>query len=583
MEKELEIQEIKGFIRRRKKAFIIAFLLIFMIGISIALLLPPIYTSEAMIRIEDQEIPENFVKSTITDYAEERIEKINQQILIRPKLLEIIDEFNLYPDSRDKKTPSELVKKIKKDISLQKIAAQWQNKEAGRPIAATVAFSLSFDGEDPVIVQKVANKLSKLYLEEDIKKRGKLAAGTTDFLKIELGRLGTEISRHEKIISDFKQNHLRELPDDRGYNLQAIARLERELDKADSRQQLLEERRVLLQAQLINVEPLTPIIISGENFALNPAERLKKLRLELMSLQSIYSEKHPDIRKKKKEIMKLEKQVMESDDHVEKIKRLKQLEVKLASAQAKLGSKHPDVKAIKSEIAILKKQVGNLATENFKAKVSEENPDNPFYITLKTQLETIGMEIKALQEDRRELTSDIDEYQKRIENAPVNEKELSALTRDYQQLKQKYAEISNKLMSSELVQQMEGKEKGDRFNITSPAYLPLEPSKPNRLMIIVLSFAFAIGISTAFVAFQEYIDNSIKTPNQLKQLTNTPIFSTISYVESDDEKREKRVKKLIWAAVAVTCVAIALLIVDQFFMELDQAWEVVVERIMLIA
>ena len=235
MEKELEIQEIKGFIRRRKKAFIIAFLLIFMIGISIAILLPPIYTSQAIIRIEDQEIPENFVKSTITDYAEERIEKINQQILIRPKLLEIIDEFNLYPESRDKRTPTELVKKMRGDIGLEKIAAQWQSKHAGRPIAATVAFTISYDGKDPVKVQEVADKLSKLYLEEDIKTRGNLAAGTTDFLKIELDRLGTEISRHEKIISDFKRNHLRELPDDRGYNLQAIARLERDLDKADSK------------------------------------------------------------------------------------------------------------------------------------------------------------------------------------------------------------------------------------------------------------------------------------------------------------------------------------------------------------
>ena len=348
------------------------------------------------------------------------------------------------------------------------------------------------------------------------------------------------------------------------------------------RLQLLEERRVLLQAQLVNVEPLTPIIISGENLALNPAERLKKLRLELMSLQSIYSEKHPDIRKKKKEIMKLEKQVIVSDDSVEKIKRLKQLEVKLASAQAKLGSKHPDVRAIKSEIAILKKQVGNLATENFKAKVSEENPDNPFYINLKTQIETIDIQVKALQEDRIELMSDIDEYQKRIENASVNEQELNALTRDYQNLKQKYAEISNKLMSSELVQEMEGKEKGDRFDITSPAYLPLKPSKPNRLMIIVLSFALAIGISTAFVAFQEYTDDSIKTPNQLKQLTNFPVFSNISYIENDEEKRKKRKRILILAGAAAVCVAIALLIVDQFFIELDQAWEVVVERIMLI-
>jgi len=583
MEKELELQEIKGFIRRRKKAFIIAFLLIFIIGVSIALLLPPIYTSEAMIRIEDQEIPENFIKSTITDYAEERIEKINQQILSRPKLLEIIDKFNLYPDIRDKKDPTELVKIMRKDIGLKKIEARWQSKHEGRPIAATVAFTLSYDGKDPVKVQEVAHKLSILYLEEDIKKRGNLAAGTTDFLKVELRRLGTEISRQEQIISDFKQNHLRELPDDRGYNLQRVERIERELDKSDNKLQLLEERRVLLQSQLINVEPLTPIIISGENLALNPAERLKKLRLELVSLQSIYSAKHPSIKSKKRQIAELEKKVLKSDDSVEKVKKLKQLEVKLASASAKLGPKHPDVKAIKSEIAILRKQVDNLVSENVMAKVSEEKPDNPFYITLKTQLETIEMQIKALHEDRLKLESDMEEYQIRIENAPIVEKELNVLKRDYDNLKRKYADISNKLMSSELVQEMEGKEKGDRFNITSPAYLPIEPSKPNRLMIIVLSFALAIGISTALVAFQEYIDDSIKTSNQLKQLTNFPVFSTISYIENDEEKRKKRVKILIWAGAAVFSVAIALLIVDQFFMELDQVWEAVVARIMMIA
>ena len=83
-------------------------------------------------------------------------------------------------------------------------------------------------------------------------------------------------------------------------------------------------------------------------------ERLKKLRLELASMQSIYSEKHPNIKKKKREIAKLEQEVKESEDSVEKIKKLKQLEIKLASAKAKLGSKHPDVKAIKREIAILK-------------------------------------------------------------------------------------------------------------------------------------------------------------------------------------------------------------------------------------
>ena len=127
MEKELELQEIKGFIRRRKKVFILSFSLLFMVGVIVALILTPIYTSQAVIRIEDQEIPENVVQATITDYAEERIEKISQQILSRPKLLNIIEEFNLYPELKDKETPTELVKKMRKDITIKTIAARMQN------------------------------------------------------------------------------------------------------------------------------------------------------------------------------------------------------------------------------------------------------------------------------------------------------------------------------------------------------------------------------------------------------------------------------------------------------------------------
>jgi hypothetical protein len=102
-------------------------------------------------------------------------------------------------------------------------------------------------------------------------------------------------------------------------------------------------------------------------------------------------------------------------------------------------------------------------------------------------------------------------------------------------------------------------------------------------MIIILSFVLAFGISTTLVAFQEGLDASIKTSNQLKQLTNVPVLSAISYIETDKEKRERRLKNLLWTCAALACGGIALLIVHQFVMELDQAWEVFVERIMMIA
>jgi len=581
MEKELDIQFIKSFIKRRKKGFLITFLISFMLGVIIALSLPPIYTSYAVISIEDQEIPTRFVQPTITEYAEERIEKIRQQILTREKILGIIERFNLYPDIKDKKTPSELVRMMRKDIGLKTIAARW--KQYGQTAAATVAFSLSYDSKDPAKAQMVADTLSNLFLEEDIKTRAKRSSGTADFLKAEQRRLEIEMRDQENKITEFKENHLREMPGDRGYNLQSIARLERELDQADTRLQLLQERKALLEAKLLLVEPLTPIVVGGHDLAINPAERLKRLRLELASMQSIYSEKHPDIRKKKNEIAKLEKEVNVSEDAVGKIKRLKQLELKLASATAKLGSKHPDVKAIKREITIMKQQVDNLVTENVKKAISEEMPDNPLYINLKTQLETIDMQFKALEQDKLTLSSKIEELQIRIENAPVVEKEYNVLKRDYDSLKQEYSGISNKLKNAELVQEMEGKEKGNRLRVTSSAYLPEEPSKPNRLMVIVLSFLLAIGISSGFALLRENFDDSIRTSNQLKQLTNIPVFSAISYIETSEEKRQRRVRNLIWAAAALSGIAIFLLIIDQYVIKLAQAWEVVIERIMMIA
>lgn len=583
MDKELELHEIRGFFRRRKKAFIVSFSVVFFIGVFIALVLPPIYVSEAVISIEEQQIPEKFIQSAVTDYAEERIEKISQEVLSRPNLIEIIEKFDLYSEEKDRKSKTELARMLHDDLELKKIEAQWQDKKGGRPIAAIVAFSLSYGGEDPVIVQQVTETLSKLYLEKDTKARGKRIAGTTDFLKSELNRLREEISKQENIIREFKQKHIRELPGDRVYNLQVISRLERELDNAENQLSLLQERKVLLQSQLANVEPLTPIVIGGEDLAINPAQRLKKLRLELASMRSIYSEKHPDIIKKKKEIKKLEKEVNASADSVGKIKKLEQLEVKYASLISKKGSKHPDVISTKKEIAILQQEVDKLITENAKQKISEEQPDNPIYITFKTQVETINMQIAKLEEKIPELATEINKYQIRIENAPMVEKEFNALQRDYEGLKLQYSELSNKLMNAELAQQVEGREQGARFNITSPAYLPGEATEPNRLMIIILSFLFAIGISSVLIISQEYLDNSIKTSNQLKQLTNIPVLTTISYVETENERHHRRIKYAVWAIATVSCIGLVLLFLDLFIIKLDQAWKIVLERIMMIA
>src|SRR5690348_874919 len=62
--------------------------------------LPDRYRSEAVILVVPQQVPESYVKSTVTTRIEDRLDSIQQQILSRTRLERIIEEMNLYPQER---------------------------------------------------------------------------------------------------------------------------------------------------------------------------------------------------------------------------------------------------------------------------------------------------------------------------------------------------------------------------------------------------------------------------------------------------------------------------------------------------
>jgi uncharacterized protein involved in exopolysaccharide biosynthesis len=590
MDTGLQLTDLKSIISRRKKGFWAVFMIILLAGVITAIALPPIYKSEAIIQVEEQEISEDFVQSTITDYMEERIAKINQHVLHRDNLLKIADSYNLYSDAKDRISNNEIAKKMKRDIILEPIVSDLQVQINNRNRSFNLAFTLSYQGKDPESVMKVTERLSNLFLEEDIKRRERVVSATNEFLQAEQKRLKFEISTQEKKLSEFKRAHLDELPDARGYNFQAILRLERELDNAESRLRLLKEKEMLLNSQLARIEPLTPIIVEGENVATNPNQRLKQLYLQLTSLRSLYSEKHPDIKKVKNEIRELETQVKTSDVSIVKVKRLQQLEGQLAEMQGIYGPNHPEIKAIKREISILKPEVALLMTETVKIKISEEKPDNPAYINLVVQINAFKMEMEAIGADKKQMLQDINRLQRRIEKTPFVEKELNVLMRDIDSAQTKYRDISNKLMEARVAGELESKQQADRVSIASSAYLPSKPFKPNRLLILVIGFVNAFVIATFFVAFREGMDDTVKNSDQIKSITNVPTLASISLIITDEDRRLKRKRNFLVGLAIFLAIGILLIIIDQFVisfddltMKIDQIWPIILERIKMIA
>ena len=583
MDKGYTAGEIKRFIKKRKKIFLVTFLVIFLAGIVTAISLPPIYRSESVIQVDEQQVPENFVQSTIDDYVDERIKKISQQVLSRQKLLEIIQQYGLYPEMKADSSDTEILAKIREDIAMENIVAEMKNKQSGKNFAVTLAFNLSYKGENPATVKQVTETLARLFLEEDQKRRQNMVSVTTDFLEVEQERLKNEIELHEKKIREFKEKHSRELPSDRDANIQAVGRLERDLDQAEMRIRFLEEKKLMLESKLLETEPLTPVLIEGDKMASNPYQRLKELYMQLTQLRSVYSDKHPDVKKMKREIAELEDKVQVSDVSKEKIKRLQYLETELASREAELGPSHPDIIALQKEIDRLSKEVDQLMTEKAKIQISEEKPDNPAYINLKTQISAVNMEIDANKRDQNEIIAEIGAYRRRIEKSPGIEKELNALVRDRELTQQKYNEISNKLMAAKLAGDLEGKQRGQRFSIATPAYLPAKPYKPNRRAIILIGLLVALGASFLLTAFQESLDKSIRDDDEIVKLTGAPVLSALSFTETKEEKGMRIFKNIFLLFVLISLGGLAIYGVDRYIVKINDLWPIIIERIQMIA
>ncbi len=575
------IINLKGVIRRGRKAFLIPFVLVLLLAIVTAFALPPVYLSKAKILIEGQQIPDGYVESTVTSYVEERLEMITQQIMSRANLLNIINKFGLFSDMRDRYTTEDIIEKVRDHIKMETIIADVTNKRSGRPSPATIAFTVSYEGKNPAVVQKVANELASLYLEQNLATREKSASNTTAFFQDQLDSLKKQIESLEERISRFKEKHIGELPEYSAINMQAINRLNRDLSNIDMQIRSLEERKVYLEGQLSSVEPLSPVVTENGKTMMNPAERLKYLRLELIRLQSVLSDRHPDVKNIKREIKELEATVGKTDESALEIKRLKDLEGKLAKMKGTLGPKHPDVIALTKEVEILSEKVRTGETRSAASAIAEEEPDNPAFINLKTQVASAELELQSLQREKERIRQEMAKYEQRIDNAPVVEMEYSKMTRDYNNAKAAYDELMSKLMAAKVAQGMEETQRGERFTIIDPAQFPERPYKPNRIAIMLIGFVLALGAGVGLAALRESMDMSVKSREELYELTGAPVLSTISMMETEEERRARLFKRAAFSLAGLGVMAVTLILVHIYVMPLDILWIKIQHRITL--
>jgi uncharacterized protein involved in exopolysaccharide biosynthesis len=192
-----------GLLKRRLPYFLIPFVLALLVGAAVTYLWPATYFSEGKILVQSQLIPTELVRPTVTSAAQERIQVIEQRIMTRDNLLEIVDKFKLFPERRTLMSPTELVDLMKKRIKIEPVTQQLfaRANSAQNP---TVIFTVGFEYSDPQAAARVANELMTRILNEDLRDRTSRAVDTTKFLAREVQRLQAETNVIDAKIAQAK-------------------------------------------------------------------------------------------------------------------------------------------------------------------------------------------------------------------------------------------------------------------------------------------------------------------------------------------------------------------------------------------
>ncbi len=517
---QLSLYDYLEILKRRWLLMLAIFVLVSLIGVSVALLLPPVYQSSGTILVESQQISEELIQSTITSVADEQLSIIRQRVMTRSVINDIIEKFDIFKEKKSSLTVTEQVELFKDNVKFTTTSsnASVGNKK-NKTKTNTLTFTIAFENKSPEIANKVANELVTLILNENVKNRTERASETTEFLAKEAAKLKKTLEEYEDRIAAFKQENSNALPEHLDLHMSQLERTNVKLQEIERDIKAYREEARYLEIEL-SAAKTVPVTEPGQsNINLSPQQRLALAETALQNLLTKYSEKHPDVRRKQEEIDTLKQEVAQSKGSGKSTVATNLADLEIARVQTKIN-------AVNDGIASLTKQQ------------------------------------KMLEEKRGELEN-------LILQTPQVQRAMTSLNRDYENTLKKYKEIQEKELEAKLTENLEQDKKAENFLLIEPPVLPEKPIKPNRQKIMLLGLLLALASSVGLIVLLEMLDQRVRSSDMLTSLLKERPLVVIPYVLTQKEILRKR--KFIFGSfiLFLVVIVIGLTLLHMFYLPLD--------------
>lgn len=487
--RELTMQDYMGILKRRFWLILVSTIALLGIGTGVSYVIPPQYVSQTLVLIEQQKVPEDYVKPVVNEDLNGRLASMKEQILSRSRLQPIIERYNLYPGNTY--TLDDRIALTQKAIGVKPIPA-------GPASHGIPGFFITFKARDARTAQQVCTEITSLFVSANLTARQESAEGTTSFLKQQLADSKTNLDEQDAKLAAFERKYIGKLPEQEASNTNTLQALTTQLDASTQVVSRMQQDETFLETMIaqhpqeaVHTDPVTGVTDD------NLKTQLKEALSQQEELEALYT---PD---------------------------------------------HPDVVAIRRKVANLRAEIAHSSEAPAKTTAAAAvHNDSPQLQQLKAQLRAAQQSLAGAKQEQARIQKQIGTYEARIESSPMVEEEYKQVTRDHETALQFYNTLLTKMNESSMATALEHRQQGEQFSIMDAANLPDSPTFPNRLMFAGGGFAAGLALGLALAAFFEYRDTSLRDERDIWAFTKLPTLAIISHVDdlsklSKESKRKK--------------------------------------------
>src|SRR5580704_3796984 len=484
--RELTMDDYLAMLRRRIKVILIPALVAPLAGFLVSYLFAAKYTSNSLVLVVGQKVPEGIVQSVVTEDLAQRIATLQQQVLSHERLQPMVERLGLAKPGEDADEAIEIIRNnmtVEPVITdLSQIASSGKKKPGqSSPVPG---FTVGYTARSARRAQLICNELTSLLLTENLRSREDVARGTTDFLSKQVEDTKRNLDELDSKLADFKKQYMGQLPGDEDNNLKILMGLNSQLEANTQTLSRAQQDKAYTESLLAQQLTAWKNSLSSNN-PQTLQQQLSQLQSQLIDLQARYTDDHPDVIKTKADIAEVKK--------------------KLAEANAP-----------------------NKSTDNVADKGPGSEP--PELRQLRLQVHQYEDLIVQGTRDQKRLTEEIALYQGRVSLSPAIEEQYKQMARNYENTQKVYQDLLADKSKSDIALKMEQQQEGEQMRMLNPANLPDLPSFPNRLLFAGAGLGAGLALGCTLALWLEFRDTSIRTQADAEAALELPMLVAVPWV-----------------------------------------------------